>query len=377
MTTLDSKPAPTRRSYLLISGDSHVNEPGTVFTARMPARFRDRAPRVQRFEQGDGWLFEGVDGPLPFGLNACAGQEPALRQAWVRYEDIRPGGWDPAARLAEIDRAGIDAEVLYPTPRFSHAIFAHEEPAYHLAMVQAYNDWLDEYCRHDLSRFRALPILPNRGVEQALLEIERVGTRPSTGGFVIGAFPGGTLVPRPEDDPVFAALAERGLALHVHVSLNLKMPATVNTNVLPAGTGANRYTGAADPLAHLIFSGVFDRVPELEIVFAEVDCGWVPYFKEQLDDGYLRYRFKYDLSKLPSEYIERHAYFTYVSDRYGIDNRARIGVPHILWSSDYPHGNSNYPDAWPVVLASLNGVPADERQLILAGNAVRLYGFGR
>ena len=55
----------------------------------------------------------------------------------------------------------------------------------------------------------------------------------------------------------------------------------------------------------------------------------------------------------------------------------RIGVERILWSSDYPHGNCNYPDAWPAVLASLNGVPADERHLICAGNAIRLYGFGR
>ena len=65
------------------------------------------------------------------------------------------------------------------------------------------------------------------------------------------------------------------------------------------------------------------------------------------------------------------------ADRYGIDNRHRIGVERILWSSDYPHGNCNYPDAWPAVLASLNGVPADERHLICAGNAQRLYGFGK
>lgn len=378
MTTIEASAAPAavRRSYLLISADSHVNEPGDLWTTRMPVPFRDRAPRVERFEQGDGWIFEGVEGPLPFGLNACAGQPPQLRQAWVRFEDVRSGGWDPAARIVEIDRAGVDAEVLYPTPRLSAAIFANEDGPYHLAMVQAYNDWLDEYCSYDLSRFRALPILPNRGEDMALAEIERVGGRASTGGFVMGGFPGGTLAPRPEDDKVFAALAERRLAVHVHVALNLKMPATVNTNVLPAGTGSSRYVGASDPLTHMIFSGLFDRVPGIDIVFAEVDCGWVPYFKEQLDDGFLRYRFKFDLPRLPSEYVEQHAHFTYVSDRYGIDNRDRIGVERILWSSDYPHGNSNYPDAWPPVLASLNGVPAHERQLILAGNAMRLYRFG-
>jgi predicted TIM-barrel fold metal-dependent hydrolase len=230
---------------------------------------------------------------------------------------------------------------------------------------------------HDITRFRALPILPNRGHQQALAEIDRVGGRPSTGGFMIGAFPGGTLTPQREDDTVFAHLAERNLALHVHVALSLAAPVVgATTNSFPAGTGSHRYAGAAEPLTQMIVSGVFDRIPALRIVFAEVDCGWVPYFKEQIDDGYLRYRFRYDIRKFPSDYVRQHAYFTYVTDGYGIDNRHRIGVDRIMWSSDYPHGNSNYPDAWSPVKASMSGVPEDERTTILAGNAMSLYRFG-
>ena len=126
----------------------------------------------------------------------------------------------------------------------------------------------------------------------------------------------------------------------------------------------------------LILTGVFDRIPALRIVFAEVDCGWVPYFKEQVDDGFLRYRSRYHIADLPSEYIRRHAYFTYVTDGYGIDNRHRVGVERIMWSSDYPHGNSNYPDAWSPVQASMSGVADQEKAAILAGNAVALYRFG-
>src|SRR5438132_11086 len=135
----------TGKSYLLISGDSHINEPANLFTDRMPKKFGDRIPHVERLEQGDGWYFDGVEGALPFGLNCCAGQEPRLRQAWVTYEEVRPGGWDPAARIEEISKAGVDAEVLYPTPRFSAAMFAQTDPELHLAMVRAYNDWLSEY----------------------------------------------------------------------------------------------------------------------------------------------------------------------------------------------------------------------------------------
>ena len=380
--TLTRRPAGesgSGRIYHLISADSHVNEPADVFVPRVPAHLRDRAPRVERFEKGDAWIFEHAPEPLPFGLNACAGQDTALRQAWVRFEDIRAGGWDPKVRLQEIDRSGVDAEVMYPTPRISHGIFSTEDPELHLAIVRAYNDWLDEYCSYDLERFRALPILPNRGHADALAEIERVGARASTGGFVIGAFPGGTLSPQPEDDVVFAALAERDLPLHIHVSLNLAVPVPAPAGGgigLPAGTGSRRFAGAAEPLTEMILTGVFDRVPGLKTVFAEVDCGWVPYFKEQADDGFSRYRFKWNIKRLPSEYVRDHAWFTYVTDGYGIDNRYRIGVDKILWSSDYPHGNSNYPDVWPPTNASMSGVSDEDRHAILAGNAMSLYHFG-
>jgi predicted TIM-barrel fold metal-dependent hydrolase len=364
------------RGYHLISADSHVNEPPDLWLDRVPARLRDRAPRMEHFEEGDGWVVDGVPAPLPFGLSACAGLDPELRRVWVRFEDIPAGGWDPAARIREIDRAGIDAEVLYPSPRLAAAIYATTDSDLHGAMVRAYNDWLAEFAEHDLSRFRALPILPNRGHDGALAEIERVGGRPSTGGFLMGAFPGATLSPQPEDDRVLASLAGRGLVLHVHVGLSLTVPTVAPASALPAGTGSHRFAGAAEPLMQLILTGVFDRVPALRVVFAEVDCGWVPYFKEQVDDGYLRYRSRYSINGLPSEYIRRHAWFTYVTDGYGIANRHRIGIERIMWSSDYPHGNSNYPDAWSPVQASMSGVPDDERATMLAGNAMALYRFG-
>ncbi|HLY83551.1 MAG TPA: amidohydrolase family protein [Acidimicrobiales bacterium] len=367
----------TDRIYHLISADSHVNEPPTLWVDRVPTALRDRVPRMEHFDEGDAWIVEGVNGPMPLGLNACAGQEPRLRQAWVHFEDIRAGGYNPAARVIEIDRAGIDAEVLYPTPRLAMAIYATTDPVLHIALVRAYNDWIAEYADYDLQRFRALPIVPNRGQEGALAEIDRVGDRPSTGGFLMGAYPGGTLEPQPDDDAVIARIAERGVPLNIHVSLSLNMPFIMSPTALPAGNGAGRVTAASDQLTNLIFSGVFDRIPDLKVVFAEVDCGWVPYIKEQMDDGFQRYRFRFNLRHLPSEYIEQHAHFTYVSDTYGIDNRYRIGVDRILWSSDYPHGNSNYPDAWSPLQASLAGVPHAERALIMAGNAIRLYGFGR
>jgi len=67
----------------------------------------------------------------------------------------------------------------------------------------------------------------------------------------------------------------------------------------------------------------------------------------------------------------------YVTDTYGVQNRHRIGVERMLWSTDYPHASSSWPNTWSAVQASMCGVASEERQLILSGNAMRLYGFGR
>ncbi len=215
-------------------------------------------------------------------------------------------------------------------------------------------------------------MLPNRGVGQAVGEIERIADRPGIGGFVIGRYPGGTWQPRPDDDPVFARLVERSLPLHIHVALTAGMPAAVNTGPLP---GAGRFNAMTGHLIDLVFSGVLDRHPDLVFVAAEVDCGWVPYFKEQIDDNYLRFRHNHALDLFPGEYIERNVHFTYVTDTYGVDNRDRVGVERILWSSDYPHASSSWPNSWVGVNASMSGVASDERDLMLVGNASRLYGF--
>ena len=118
---------------------------------------------------------------------------------WVRFEDIRRGGYDAAARIEEMQRDGVDAEVLYPTPRLFGAIVANQDPEYHLAMMRAYNDWLSEYVEAAPARFAGLAAIPNRGAEAAAEEIRRVQGRPGIRGFVMGCYPNGTLEPKPED----------------------------------------------------------------------------------------------------------------------------------------------------------------------------------
>src|SRR5436190_22478892 len=105
-------PPRLKRRYSLVSADSHVNEPPDLWTSRVPAKYKDRAPYVKRFDQGDAWIIEGAADPINFGMNAAAGLGPGEVSAWKRYEELRPGGHNPIERTKEMDIDGVDAEIL-------------------------------------------------------------------------------------------------------------------------------------------------------------------------------------------------------------------------------------------------------------------------
>ena len=366
--------APSDRTYRLIDADTHVNEPPDLWTSRVAAQYRDRAPRIERFDEGDAWVLEGVADPINFGFNATAGMAPEETKGWVRFEDIRPGGWDPAARLDEMDQDLIDAAVLYPTPRLSHAVIATPDPGFHLAQVQAYNDWVCEYASHDPSRLGAIILIPNRGQDMAIVELDRLSGNSEVKGALVGCWPHGDLAWDDNDDPVWERLVDADLALHIHVSMVDQMPSAHTEKIV----GDVRWYDAPKRILQMVWSDVFTRYPGLQVVVAEVDAGWVPYFKEQVDDRYYRLGrgAGIELDRPPSSIIEDHFMFTYIVDGFGIRNRHDIGVERMMWSSDYPHVPSDWPHSWRRLEADFSGVPRAERALMTAGNAQRLYHFG-
>jgi len=370
-----------RPGYRLIDADAHINEPPDLWVSRVPPEYRERAPRMEHFERGDAWVMEGAPDPINFGLNAAAGLPVEERRPWVRFDDIRPGGYDPKARVQEMDADLVDACVLYPTPRLSHLMIAARDPGLHLALVRAYNDWLAEYCGHEPGRLGGIALVPNRGVDDARREVERIVKEPGIVGVLIGCFPHGDLDLADEDDAVWRAVAEAGVPLHIHVGLVNEFP----RDIYAAGTvteghaqGDMRFLQAPVRMVQFVNGRVFDRVPGLHVVLAEVDAGWVPYVKEQLDNRFLRRTPGADAraQRLPSDVVDEHFSYTYITDHFAIRNRHAIGVDRLMWSSDYPHSGSDWPNSVRVVHADFADVAADERDLILAGNARRLYRFG-
>lgn len=366
-----------KREYRLISADGHLNEPADVWTSRVASKYRDLVPRVESLEQGDAWVMPGLDYPIPFGWGATAGRDADQLNQWCRYEDINPGSYDPKARVAEMQEDGVDAELIFGSNYPSAYVSNCDDPDLHHEMVRAYNDFMSEFCSYAPGRLGGTALLPNRGVEGALKEIERVSSMPGFVAFLLKRYPNGTTSITPEDDAVWEAIEASGKPVTIHVGLTTQMLGQQRAESLP-GTG--HFHDAPLRMLQFIFSGVLDRFPRLRVPFIEVDCGWIPYYEDQADDNYMRHSKASlrdrKLERLPSEYMHEFFPAAFISDPFAVQNRHRIGVDRMLWSSDYPHITTDWPYSWKTIALTFNDVPLDERHAILAGNAQRLFHFG-
>jgi predicted TIM-barrel fold metal-dependent hydrolase len=369
----DAEDDRVRTSYALISGDSHVNEPPDLWTSRLASKFAERAPRMESFEQGDAWVLEGSPEPVSFGRNAGAGLGVWSPDPWMRWADVRPGAWNPAARLEEQNLEGVDAEILYPTPRMARMMVSNPDREFHRALITAYNDWLSEYCSYAPDRLVGVGLLPNSGVDDAVRECERVVSMPGIRSVTIGAYPHGDLDISPDDDLLWAAIQAADVPLSLHVGLDNTPPGAHHQTLRE---GIVRMRDTLVRLEEFIYTGMMRRFPRLQIVFAEVDGGWVPFWKEQAYNRWRRENPKRRVARglvdPPTACMDRISY-TYITDHYAIRNLDLVGVEQLMWSNDYAHTASDYPFSWRTIEADFCGVADDKKHLVLAGNAQRVY----
>ena len=133
-----------------------------------------------------------------------------------------------------------------------------------------------------------------------------------------------------------------------------------------------------DLIGQFIFTGTFDRFPKLQICWVETGVGWIPHFVEQMDDRYWRNRGwgEIDIKREPSYYWFNNMSATFMVDFNGVMQRHSVGVDNMLWSTDYPHHGNDFPYSRKVINEMFTDVPSEEREKILAGNAVRLWHLG-
>jgi predicted TIM-barrel fold metal-dependent hydrolase len=367
----------------VISADCHINEPPTVFD-RVPAEYKDRAPKMMRgADGGDGWSFDGNLPKRTFGVEAMAGRaKEDYQYDGMTFDQILPGNYDGAAHVKDMELDGVDVSVVYP----ANAIFVYMEKDRGLALacMRSYNDWvLEDFQGASPAHLVGLAMLPvDDGIEDAVAELERVVGKGAKGCFIPG------MPKRPYNDPYYEPLwkaaSDAGVPLSFHRTFGGAPPDAdwdelVEQKVSIAGM-VNRFFSGVRPLTYLIFDGVFDRNPGLKVVGAEINCGWVPFWAQTMDET-LETEGAWagiDLSRKPSEFLGENVFVTILDDKVGFD-LMRAGFPRltdtVMWSTDYPHSVTLWPNSAKHIAELTQGIPEVEVEKVLAGNAARVYGI--
>lgn len=379
------------RRYRMISGDSHLDIAPERWTARMPARWRERAPRRVKLANGNDAII--VENRSPY--------TPTLQITGTSYDkhDINaitydgPGTGSPEQRLQEQDQDGVDAEVMYTHPVYMNVWRGIRDDEAYKALIHAYDEFLgEEYCAHAPDRLIAMGIIPDTGLDDAIREMEycaRVGLK----GVCLYKFPSGKGYPTPEDDRFWQAASDLNMPLTGHTGSGA-MRFSREGPVFPYRKTPKESGPGRDPISvmtrfageglfaalQMIFSGVFDRFPKLRVYWAETQIGWLPFALSQIDDNYERGRYwaerQWGLEPVPhppSEYLKRSNLWGFMWDPFGVRLRHEIGVTQLLWGSDFAHAQGDWPYSRHVIEETFVGVPEDEAHRMLAGNAVEFF----
>jgi predicted TIM-barrel fold metal-dependent hydrolase len=257
------------------------------------------------------------------------------------------------------------------------------DPELVLAGARAHNRWLADFVAESPERRVGVAVVPvHHDVDAAVGEIAAAHD--------LGL--GGVMMPTrwfdqpayhdPRYEPVWAAVAERGMVLHTHSGAG---PADYDIGPgFMAIYATEAWWWAARPLWVLLWSGVFERHPELRYVIAENGAWWVPDLVAKMDEKYdgghntrkLGNAFTENLSMRPGEYIDRNCSFAASTPgAEDIDRRHQVGVGNILWGNDFPHPEGTYPYTRERVRQRFRDVPQDEARRILGETAAGLYGL--
>jgi predicted TIM-barrel fold metal-dependent hydrolase len=376
-TTAPAPEAGQTRGYPVISADSHITEPPNTYIDYIDPAYRDRAPKMVDGGEGVGDLFviDGMSRPVPMGLVAAAGK-PAeeIRVMGVRFADLHRGGWDPDARLADQDRDGVAAEVIYPTVGMQ--LCNHKDADYKKACFDAYNRWISEYCAAHPERLLGCGQTAMRSPEEGIADLQRIRDLGLRGVMM----PGDPIV-EDYDSPVYddfwRAAIDLGLPLSFHIL-------TTRAERL-RGPKMNGFLsvvrGCQDIMGMLVLGGVFERHPDLRVVCVEADAGWAPHFMYRMDHAYKRHRYwlppGQQLSKLPSEHFSLNIYLTFQDDWTAFRHADDMNWRRLLWANDFPHSDSTWPWSQDVLAEQAAALRPEQREAILSANVAELYGIDR
>jgi predicted TIM-barrel fold metal-dependent hydrolase len=362
-------------AYPIVSADSHITEAPNTYIDYIDARYVDTAPRiVNQGDKGDFFVIDGMKSPIALGLVAAAGKKPEeITVFGTRFEDLHRGGWDPHARLADQDKDGVSAEIIYPT--VGMMLCNHKDFDYKKACFDAYNRWIAEYCGEYPARLLGCGQTTMRSPQEGIKELEMIKSLGLRGVMMPGN-------PQMEDydseiyDDFWEAAVDLELPISFHI-LTTKGGGLSGARGPRINSFLSIIRGNQDIMGMLVYGGVFARHPKLKVVCVEADAGWVPHYLYRMDHAYKRHRNwlapGVDLEKMPSEYFSEHIYVTFQDDWVAFKSVDLMNWRRMMWANDFPHSDSTWPWSQEMLKEHAADLTEEQRRAILSGNVCDLY----
>jgi predicted TIM-barrel fold metal-dependent hydrolase len=383
----------------IISVDDHVIEHANVWQDRLPAKYRDVGPRVVRkkghmdfvggvfsYEEAedgqpaDWWVYEDKQIPQT-RLSAAVGfDRDEVKVTGITYEEMRPGCWDPKARIEDMEVNHVEASLAFPSfPRFCGQTFmeAKDKELSDLC-VKAYNDWMvEEWCAGSDGRLIPLIIIQLWDAELAAAEVRRNAER-GVHAVCFSEIPPYLGLPSIHTDywePLFRACQETSTVVCMHIGSSSKMPST--STDAPAAVGSTLTFGnAMSSMADWLFSGWLERLPDLKLAYSEGQIGWIPYILERADKVWEDNRAWGGVADKvplpPSTYYYRQVYGCFFDDEHGLDSLEKVGVDNITFETDYPHSDSTWPHTLETAKKLMGHLDAATIHKLVRGNAIKM-----
>ena len=366
----------------VLDADGHIVETAEELRAFMDPPYQDTAFDIVTDSRGNGFfLVEGRMIPKPAGKGCGTPRGFGAIGPQGRYGTARVG-FDKDRLRRDLDREGIDLHVIYPT--FLLGVCGIEDKDKAAALCRGYNNWMAEIRKELPGRVDAVAVVPLQDPEAAVAELRRAREELKLCGVTIPA----VVFEKNLDDedflPFFAEAERLDTAVAVHSV----------TGAYPT-IGADRYdrfffthtlamsfpTMAA--MLSIICGGVTARLPELRVAFLETGIGWVPYWMERMDEHWEKHELRGELAQevphlrhQPSHYVKSgNIFVTCEPDEKTLPDCVRhLGEDFPMYASDYPHGDSKFPETVHL-LKSREDVGPSAKEKILGRNAARFYGL--
>ena len=347
---------------IIISIDDHIVEPPDMFDNHVPAKYRDRAPKLLRDAQGfDQWIYEDI--PMGMvGLNATV--------SWPKEEwgfnpssltEMRPGSYIVRERVRDMDRNGVLASMCFPSfVGFAGRKFVDgQDKDLALAILKAYNDWhIDEWCGSHPGRFIPLAIVPMWNMDAVVAEVHRTAKKGARA-VTMPEMPYLLGLPSYQNEywePFFTALSDEDMVMCLHIGQGLDAinmgPDFSFDNFMVLSTQVSALC-----VQDLLWGPALRKFPGLKVAYSEGGIGWIPFLLDRIDRHYDNQRWTgQDFGgKLPSEVFREHSLACFISDPTSLKLHSEIGDDIIAFETDYPHSDSLWPDAPEFLLNECQG----------------------